>query len=159
MALIKCSDCGKDVSDSAPTCLNCGKPVITKRRIRGFTLFLIIFIGFVVLLSNIPSQKSSVMSSVKSEQKVDFSAIEKGVNDLRVSGLIQKLNPNLNEVFISKAIWDTTTYDQKKTFGYVLGHYCGHIKGTNLYWVDIRDHKSGKKLAKWSKSWGMKIED
>ena len=27
MALIKCEDCGRDVSDRAPTCPNCGAPV------------------------------------------------------------------------------------------------------------------------------------
>jgi hypothetical protein len=26
MALIKCPDCGQEVSDSAEKCLNCGKP-------------------------------------------------------------------------------------------------------------------------------------
>lgn len=26
MALIKCPDCGKDVSDEAPSCIHCGKP-------------------------------------------------------------------------------------------------------------------------------------
>ncbi|HEY0148663.1 MAG TPA: zinc ribbon domain-containing protein [Allosphingosinicella sp.] len=27
MALVKCEDCGRDVSDRAPTCPNCGAPV------------------------------------------------------------------------------------------------------------------------------------
>ncbi len=27
MALIKCSECGKDVSDKAPACPNCGNPL------------------------------------------------------------------------------------------------------------------------------------
>lgn len=29
MALIKCSDCGKEVSSSAESCPNCGKPIST----------------------------------------------------------------------------------------------------------------------------------
>lgn len=29
MALVKCSDCGKDVSSSAESCPNCGKPMST----------------------------------------------------------------------------------------------------------------------------------
>ena len=29
MALIKCEDCGRDVSDRAPACPNCGAPVAT----------------------------------------------------------------------------------------------------------------------------------
>jgi hypothetical protein len=30
MALIKCEDCGRDVSDRAPACPNCGAPVATE---------------------------------------------------------------------------------------------------------------------------------
>ena len=27
MAMIKCSECGKDISDKAPACVGCGAPV------------------------------------------------------------------------------------------------------------------------------------
>lgn len=30
MALIKCEDCGKDVSDKTAQCPNCGAPIATK---------------------------------------------------------------------------------------------------------------------------------
>src|SRR4051812_20439626 len=32
MALIKCMDCGRDMSDAAPTCPNCGRPNPAKVR-------------------------------------------------------------------------------------------------------------------------------
>lgn len=32
MALIKCPDCGRQVSDSAANCPNCGRPISTKVR-------------------------------------------------------------------------------------------------------------------------------
>ena len=31
MALVKCPDCGRDVSDKAPTCPNCGRPMADSR--------------------------------------------------------------------------------------------------------------------------------
>jgi hypothetical protein len=34
MALIKCSECGKDVSDKATACPNCGAPPLERRRAR-----------------------------------------------------------------------------------------------------------------------------
>ncbi|MCR4320178.1 MAG: hypothetical protein NUV74_07585 [Candidatus Brocadiaceae bacterium] len=60
MPLVKCPDCGKDVSSSAPNCLGCGRPmaafsskaVQTQRKGRkyeagGFVLILIgIFVCF-----------------------------------------------------------------------------------------------------------------
>ena len=35
MALIKCPDCGKDVSDVAPVCPNCGRPISAPRAGQG----------------------------------------------------------------------------------------------------------------------------
>lgn len=35
MALIKCPDCGKDVSDAAPSCANCGRPIATQQPPKG----------------------------------------------------------------------------------------------------------------------------
>ena len=32
MALIKCSECGKEISDKAPACPNCGMPLRSKDR-------------------------------------------------------------------------------------------------------------------------------
>ena len=32
MALINCPECGREVSDKAPTCIHCGYPLITKEK-------------------------------------------------------------------------------------------------------------------------------
>jgi len=32
MALIKCEECGKDVSDKAPQCLSCGVPIADTKK-------------------------------------------------------------------------------------------------------------------------------
>jgi len=29
MAMVKCDECGKDISDKAPACVNCGAPAAT----------------------------------------------------------------------------------------------------------------------------------
>ena len=31
MALIKCSECGKEISDKAKTCINCGNPIFQEK--------------------------------------------------------------------------------------------------------------------------------
>ena len=45
----------------------------------------------------------------------------------------------------------------KEDFSYALAIYVGNKKGTQLYWCDIHDMYSGKKIAKYSKSWGFKV--
>ena len=46
MALINCPECGKEVSDKAPSCINCGLPLLTSS----------------------PSEKSSPSANVESSQ-------------------------------------------------------------------------------------------
>lgn len=54
MALIKCNECGKEISDSAKTCIHCGyklkKKNEKKRAIPATTIYTISFIGVILFL-------------------------------------------------------------------------------------------------------------
>jgi len=68
MALIKCPDCGKEMSDQAASCLNCGhpiKPVVieqTAKKFKGRQAFYIILLvaGFLMLLGSFASLPESM---------------------------------------------------------------------------------------------------
>lgn len=47
MALIKCKDCGSEISDQAKNCPQCGKPI--KKDIGCFSMIGIFLIGFIVI--------------------------------------------------------------------------------------------------------------
>lgn len=71
MAMIACSECSKDMSDSAPTCPNCGKPNVNapaKERSVGILLGIgILFIPFIFAwftLRKGHSNKSKIISFV-----------------------------------------------------------------------------------------------
>lgn len=77
MALIKCVECGKEHSDTANSCPNCGfifkkeKNVPNKKTGKGCFFFLIIiifFIFFLIIVSNTPSKNTS--SKIDNEQQV-----------------------------------------------------------------------------------------
>lgn len=56
MALIKCADCGKEVSDSAPTCPGCGKPIKPQRKqTSGCAMGCLAIIVFGVLITALVS--------------------------------------------------------------------------------------------------------
>lgn len=78
------------------------------------------------------------------------------INKLTESGLITKINPQLNEAFVNSVFWSSLNINIKKNIGRSLAFYCGNIKGNDLNWVDIKDAKSGNKLAKYSENWGFK---
>ena len=66
------------------------------------------------------------------------------------SGLVEKINPQLNEVFVNPIIWANLKYEAKKDFAGFLAVYCGKKKKSGVNRVDIKDSYSGKKLAKCS---------
>jgi len=68
-----------------------------------------------------------------------------------------KINAQLNRVEIETALWNNMIYQNKNDFSAGLAIYVGNKKGTKLYWVEIYDLYSGKKLAKYSQSWGFKV--
>lgn len=83
--------------------------------------------------------------------------LEPAIEKLKEAGFLIRLNPQLNQAWVDSSLWQTVGYDDRVNLGYVLAHYVGRKKGTNLYWVDIFDARSGKKLAKYSKSWGFTV--
>jgi len=79
------------------------------------------------------------------------------IRELKRSGLLVRINPRLNEAYVDPVIWHRLDYQTKKNIGRVMAFYCGREKGTNLNWVDIKDRYSGRKLARYSESWGFKV--
>jgi hypothetical protein len=50
-------------------------------------------------------------------------------------------------------------YSLKKNVSAGIAIHCANFKGEDAYWCEIYDMYSGKKLAKYSRSWGFKIYD
>ena len=69
------------------------------------------------------------------------------------------IQPEYKRAEIDPTLWSNMTYNVKSNFADGLAIYCGNNDGTNLYWVKIFDKYSGKKLAKYSDSWGFKTYD
>jgi len=82
---------------------------------------------------------------------------ENEIKELKESGLLVRINPQLNEAYVNPAVWGGLDYQTKENIGRIIAFYCGRKKGTNLNWVNIKDSYSGKKLAKYSESWGFKV--
>lgn len=84
-------------------------------------------------------------------------SFENAIKKLKKSGLLVRINPQLNKAYVNPSLWRIIDYKEKENIGKILAFYCGLKKGTNLNWVDIKDSYSGKKLAKYSENWGFKV--
>lgn len=72
-------------------------------------------------------------------------------------GIIRKIEPKLNMVYITTQAQNRLTIDEMKVLGYLAACYSGDIKGNNLNWVEIYNYNTGKKVAKYSENWGFKM--
>lgn len=123
---------------------------------------LILIIFGIIMLANLFSPSKKQVTSTKSvtpTKKSILKVTQKDENTLKLmieSGLVEKITPKFNEVFVNPLVWARLKYQEKKNLTRFLAEYCGKKKGTGLNWVDIKDSYSGKKLAKYSESWGFK---
>ena len=74
--------------------------------------------------------------------------------NLESKGLIQC---RCGKVFIDKGLWNSMNYQLKDDFCATLAIACAERRNVDVYWVEVYDLHSGKKLAKWSKNWGFKV--
>jgi hypothetical protein len=67
------------------------------------------------------------------------------------------LEPQNNTVYIDPSLWSTMDYKLKEDMGASFAIYCATKRNDDLIYVTIYDKMSGKKLAKYSNSWGFTV--
>ena len=93
----------------------------------------------------------------KTEEVLSLSSLQiENLMDLQSQGFITIQTEN-NKVYIDQNLWNSIDAIVKENLSLSLAIYVGNKRGNNLYYVDIYDKMSGKKLAKYSKSWGFKV--
>lgn len=78
MSLIKCPECGKEISDEAKVCPNCGKPMVTSKEIKPINKLAIIIpcvvvIGIIIgIIMYVNSPSYIVKQYVKAINEKDY---------------------------------------------------------------------------------------
>ena len=91
------------------------------------------------------------------QQKKTSTYTKKRNNDLQVlydSGLLKKFNIDYNEAWVNSSIWNALDYDTKVGIGIKLAKICDQAGSTGR--ITFYDNRTGKKLARYSQSWGYK---
>lgn len=82
--------------------------------------------------------------------------VAREVEKLIESGFLIDIDPKKNEALVDLYEWriaDSSVIEGKSR---MLAIYCGQQKNSKLFWVDIKDALSGRKLAEFSVSKGFK---
>ena len=153
MALKPCKECGQEVSSQAKRCPHCGAKlkigIMGKMAIAIGILFLLILL--IVWRENKISGGDSGYTTLtlSSEQRELITTLE--------TERLLRVNPSRNRADIQKRFWNELESSLKEDFAAGLAIYVGNEKGTQLYWVEVYDMQSGKKLAKYSRARGFKV--
>ncbi len=140
MSLIKCSECGKEISDKATNCPNCGAPVVKSKNIDGCSgcLFIIIFFAFWVYFSN-DSKPSS------NSQKTDYYSTKETKSNLQIpskkSDELKTISyiVNSEEYFLHNSDYNSMRRKKdsddfgKKLFSGIYKHYTKSTVNQNTY--------------------------
>lgn len=73
------------------------------------------------------------------------------------SGVIVKVNPEINEALVNSSLWDPLDRETKENIGSVLAKYCAYQQSSDALRCDIKDVYSGKKLATYCKNRGFRV--
>jgi len=141
---------------------------IKKKKIRtGFGVFVVVFILLVLItniiverfFNDIDSEEETTQTETTNSDKPKhtLNKTQKDIMFKMIEDGYLRVNPQMNRAEIHLPLWEEMNYSIKENFCAGLAIYVGNTKGTQLYWVEIHDMRSGKKLAKFSKSWGFTI--
>jgi hypothetical protein len=112
---------------------------------------LLMAIGLMLLVScgGEPSKPKKKLTLTADQEKI--------LSDIESDGYIV-IKPYDREVWVEPFFWQTCKYDAKYNLGYLVAVKSAQAQGSDLYFCTIYDNRTGKKLAKWSESWGFDVE-
>ncbi len=161
---MKCPQCHCEQNSDSNYCNKCGfnfskykdhpplqvKPKSYKNLNVVIGIVIVILIVFAIVNNRSNRNSSSSEKRTLNTNQINY------LEDLQRQGLIL-IEPQLNKTYIDPFLWGGMDAKLKEDFSASLAIYCGNKKGTELYWVEIYDKQSGKKLAKYSHVWGFDI--
>jgi hypothetical protein len=160
MALIKCRECGRDISNQAKSCPQCGAKV--KKPVGPLGIFVVLVLAAVVVSSFFISQKETETQAKQAQALIvpcDQKAADKALS--KMGGLWYQ---SKGETVLIREPWYGLPIDQKRTFDALFhcakyGHKA-HVQNLvgPLEVTIYKDYRTGKDVAQ-SSSWlGFKME-
>lgn len=157
-----CNKCGKEIPDNSEFCNFCGNKIIKssnnepdQKKNTGCLIVVLFIMAFLIGISLIPESetKSGCASCPPIEE------MEDALCKYQKANIIVKFVPALNSVYISEPAVQQMGFDDLEVLGYITACYSAHAKGNNLAWVEIYSNRTHKRVAKYSATSGLKLDE
>lgn len=157
-----CNKCGKDIPDNSEFCNFCGNKLknvqnteTEPKKNNGCLVVILVVMALLILISLIPeSETKSGCASCPSVQEM-----EDAICKYQKADIIVKFIPALNSVYISEPAVQQMEFNDLEVLGYITACYSAHAKGNNLAWVEIYSNRTHKRVAKYSTTSGLKLDE
>lgn len=169
-----CKHCGKEIDENALFCNYCGgkqkddiengemipqkENVTQKKNGHGCLIAFVGIIISIILFVGLYGGDDKVTTNSSSQTCSSQDDIAAAIGQYKSAGIIYKIEPSLNSVWVTEQAINTLQYDDFQTLGYVSACYSSYIKHNDLVWVSIYSAKTGKEIAKYSQSYGFKMK-
>ena len=84
-------------------------------------------------------------------------AVTREIKTLMDNGFIVDLDTKRNEALVDYYQWRISDIASIEGKSRLMAIHCGQQRGVRLYWVDVKDALTGRKLADYSESKGFKV--
>jgi hypothetical protein len=162
MALIKCRECGREVSDKAKTCPGCGRKV--KRPVGTLGILLAVLLGVAVFVPIISNSINAPATSTAKQVQLPPKACDRKLADKTLEQLNGVWYQIKGQTTLIKEGWYQLPLDQKRILDvlihcHVYGHQ-HHIDETLAGPIELllyKDYRTGKEVGSSSAWTGFKL--
>jgi len=156
MALIKCRECGHEVSNKASNCQNCGIALISKTKV----LFSLILIGlfFIIILTFLFDDDTSALKeekkiSISQEEIIKQSERKRFIEEelIKKIGIFKKIvvQGKLANIYVTSRFYALDFDEKAKFLDVVFAYY--YIQDQTRELLILYDVKSGKEIGTYNK--------
>jgi hypothetical protein len=112
----------------------------------------------IIICSVLIASCGGATQETKKEARIEYTQDMKDLlTNAEMQGAI-KFKIESREMWVDPTFWNMADYDQKMSLGYLGAVRCAHELNSDLYFCNMYDNNTGKKLAKWSRAWGFEVE-
>lgn len=122
----------------------------------GYIIIGLIILGLVSMCGDDDEKKPK---KAEKSERIELSQTEQElIADVEFNGYA-RFEPGSRDVYVKPMFWYAMNHTAKKNFGAICAVKCGNAEGSTTYYCNIIDDMTGKKLAEYSETWGLEIEE
>lgn len=122
-------------------------------------VYVVVFIFIIMCISMCGGDDEETPEKAAESERVELSQTEADlIREVEMNGYA-RFEPGSRDVYVKPMFWYAMNHTAKKNFGAICAVKYGNEQGSTLYYVNIIDDMTGKKLAEYSETWGLEIEE